>query len=56
VEIFMLMFSRRRLGVILFHYARKLVVARSFSREFIVFGSAMAACRRTADGLLPLSA
>ncbi len=50
------MFSRRRLSVILFRYARKLVVARLFLRYFIVFRGAMAACHRTADGLLPLSA
>ena len=52
----MAMFSRRRLSVILFRYARKLVVARSFLRVFIVSGSAMAVCHRTADGLLPLGA
>jgi hypothetical protein len=52
----MSMFSRWSLGAILFRYARKLVVTRSFFREFIVFGSAMGACHRTADGLLPLGA
>jgi hypothetical protein len=56
VEIFMPLFSSRRLSVILFRYARKEVVAWSLLRDFIVFGSAMAFRHRTADGLLPLSA
>ena len=48
--------SRRRLSVILFRHARKLVAARSLLRGFIAFCSALAVCRRTADGLRPLGA
>jgi hypothetical protein len=56
VEIFMPIILRCSQSAFLFRYARKLVVAWSFLRDFIVFRSAMAACHRTADGLLPLGA
>jgi hypothetical protein len=48
--------SRWSLRAILFGYAREVVVARSFLRDFIGFRSAVAVCHRIADGLLPLSA
>jgi hypothetical protein len=57
VEIFMSTnFRDGRLRAILFGYAREVVVARSFLRDFTGFRSAVAVCHHIADGLLPLSA
>jgi hypothetical protein len=50
------MLSCQRLNANLFRDARNLVAARLLLRGFIVLCSAMAVCRRTADGLRPLGA